>query len=163
MYAEALGGRVADNPWPGWGMNTLAIRRDEVLRSVQDARGFPFLAMWAEWGGGCDQRGRIDLAPDATVGIERALPLRPIWRGLVGDAAVYAGVWGAMLFGPGAARRWWRRRGGRCVSCGYALEGLAEGSVCPECGARRRASLAADSYGDDVWREGAASLRARLR
>ena len=31
-------------------------------------------------------------------------------------------------------RRWWRRRSGRCVACGYDLHETPEGRRCPECG-----------------------------
>ena len=39
-------------------------------------------------------------------------------------------VWACMR---GPVRRWWRRRRGRCTSCGYMLYGLPE-PRCPECG-----------------------------
>ncbi len=59
------------------------------------------------------------------------VPLRPVWTGLLADAAAFAvAVMGAAHL-PALARRWHRRRGGRCMACGHPLAGL---SRCPECG-----------------------------
>lgn len=60
------------------------------------------------------------------------LPLRPVWGGLVGDAAVFGAVWWGVRTAPGARRRW-REGRGRCGACGYP-RGASE--VCTECGAR---------------------------
>ena len=40
-------------------------------------------------------------------------------EGLAVGAAVFAAPWWLLLLMPGAARRVLRRRGGRCVRCGY--------------------------------------------
>jgi len=63
-----------------------------------------------------------------------ALPLRPIWTGLIGNTAFYSIVWLVMLWGASAARRWRRRRRGWCPRCAYDLAGLTQGQPCPECG-----------------------------
>lgn len=60
-----------------------------------------------------------------------ALPVYPIWTGVVADTAVYGLLWWTLLFAPWAARRRWRRRRGRCMKCGYDLAGVDR---CPECG-----------------------------
>ena len=53
-----------------------------------------------------------------------------VWL-LAAAAGPTAGMFG--IDGWAAIRK--RRRSGRCVKCGYDLSGLAEGVVCPECGA----------------------------
>ncbi len=45
---------------------------------------------------------------------------------------VFLGVWSGWLFWGRRRVRVWGRSG-RCVGCGYSLEGL-DGGVCPECG-----------------------------
>lgn len=64
------------------------------------------------------------------------LPVVPSGLGFVGNTLVYAcAAWGiGWLVGwcPGKLRARSRRRGGRCVGCGYQLAGMA---VCSECGA----------------------------
>jgi hypothetical protein len=68
-------------------------------------------------------------------GIAGYLPIAPIWSGLVIDTLFYGTIAWGLLFLPGTLRRWRRRRGGRCVKCGYDLKGLPAGAACPECGA----------------------------
>lgn len=79
------------------------------------------------------------------------LPLMPMWPGfglaVVMWAAVAWGSWAGVSSGWGAARGWWRRRGGRCAGCGYEVRALA---VCPECGRENRAAKLA------AWRADAA-------
>lgn len=64
-----------------------------------------------------------------------ALPLLPLWPGFAINTFFYA----LLLFGAwrllGVLRRAVRRRGGRCVGCGYDRGGLDAGAACPECGA----------------------------
>ncbi len=64
----------------------------------------------------------------------RALPLRPVWSGVLMNSALCAALWWFLLAGPPALRRVLRTRAGRCPKCGYSLHGLAAGSPCPECG-----------------------------
>ncbi len=68
---------------------------------------------------------------------ERVLATRILPLGLAVDTGVYAGAWWVLIFGPGAIRRWIRRRGKRCEACGYSREGLDASATCPECGAGR--------------------------
>ena len=60
-------------------------------------------------------------------------PIRPRPLGFALDTAVYGGLAFAVSTVPGFVRRRVRRRRGRCVACGYELQGLVP---CPECGAR---------------------------
>ncbi len=79
---------------------------------------------------------------------KRALPIRPIWGGLIANVAVYSLLVGVLFFGPGVVRRGLQRRRGLCVKCGYELpieEGLA---VCPECGTRRGSAGEGDDEGN---------------
>ncbi|HVU64866.1 MAG TPA: hypothetical protein VHC70_12875, partial [Phycisphaerales bacterium] len=62
-------------------------------------------------------------------------PVMPIWSGLALNTLFYGTIAWGLLFLPGTVRRWRRRRGGRCVKCGYDRAGLAAGAPCPECGA----------------------------
>lgn len=69
------------------------------------------------------------------------VPMTPIWRGLLLNAAFYAVVWSVpLVFIPWFIR--WRctRRGG-CPNCGYDTAGLQEEGfdTCPECGQSPRA------------------------
>lgn len=61
----------------------------------------------------------------------RALPLMPLWRGMVMNAVVWATT--AWAFVSLARRRWRHRRSrrGLCVACAYPVRGF---SSCPECG-----------------------------
>lgn len=69
-----------------------------------------------------------------------AIPLRPIWPGLLANTLFYAALTLALLAGLRVVRTRRRRARGRCVACGYELdEGVG---VCPECG------LAARSKGE---------------
>lgn len=68
----------------------------------------------------------------------RVLPLRPIWLNFVYCILFYAAIAWFLFFGPGALRRWLRKRRNRCPRCGYDLRDN-ESSHCPECGDQRRA------------------------
>jgi hypothetical protein len=63
----------------------------------------------------------------------RALPVTPIWFGLLVDIVVLMLLWSAVLDGLPAARRWLRRRRGVCRQCACDLTGNTTGT-CPECG-----------------------------
>ncbi|MCA9285395.1 MAG: hypothetical protein KDA22_09285, partial [Phycisphaerales bacterium] len=63
----------------------------------------------------------------------RLLPTKIIWPGFMADWALYAFTLFGVIALPGAARRGWRMRRGRCAMCGYDLRReLSAG--CPECG-----------------------------
>jgi hypothetical protein len=82
--------------------------------------------------------------PPPTVAADRPIavgvPLRPIWPGLAVDtgfyAAIWAGLWGALLVPRRFIREVARFRRGACIACGYDL-GYEFVRGCPECGWRR--------------------------
>ncbi len=147
-----------------WGrLRRVVTDRDRPVAGIEDARGWPVLALWCELAPP-DASGRVGIhveggvAADwsggtATLGEFRALPMRPIWTGLAVDTAVWAGTWLVLLEGGWLARRLVRRGRGRCPECGYDLRGqLAAG--CPECGWRRMASSAPAGTAEHVPERG---------
>jgi hypothetical protein len=140
---------------PIWGDLPRAMLDTSVIRqeSWEDARGWPWLALWCSmkgsgwltWGGlPISAQGAIELGPtQADFAQFRALPLRPLWRGFLLDSLVFGAAW--FLIMPITRilarniRAVLRRSRGRCGACGYDLTGLAEGTVCPECGAQNGA------------------------
>lgn len=72
--------------------------------------------------------------PALGLGADRRLPLQPIWTPflltVLATAMALELFWQAVRT-PGRVRRHQRRKGGRCLQCGYELNGLAG---CPECG-----------------------------
>lgn len=147
-----------------WGALPAALESTRRLTAgvrVEDARGWPFLALWCSLdeaaiqgvGGGDPAPGGIRLSrpgPKATPGHFRALPMRPIWSGLARNTAVYAGAWLAVLLVLRLGQRILRRIRGRCLACGYDVRGLA---CCPECG-RPRSGPAPVSSADGLVARG---------
>jgi hypothetical protein len=70
---------------------------------------------------------------DPNEGVLR-VPTRVLPLGFALNTLFYAAVVLGMVECVAFARRRVRRGKGRCPSCGYDRAGLAEGSVCPECG-----------------------------
>lgn len=124
---------------------------------IEHATGWPCLTVWCDWT--CesvakDERlllipqyvsyGGIPIsASPANVGTIRpyelrALPLRPIWLGLIVNTAFYAALSAALWAGLIAFRSWRRAVRGRCTRCNYNLTGLGPGTPCPECGSEAR-------------------------
>jgi len=82
--------------------------------------------------------------------MHRYAPWSPRWPAFMANTVVYAGFSFALFSLMIGWRRVRRRRGGRCVRCGYDLGGLApDHARCPECGAtiRRAAAPTAPSAG----------------
>lgn len=132
---------------PGW--VELPARAQGLHRTLTVAYGWPFPAMaegvhnantlgvervWIWTPGNRDARG-LRRARPMLAAAEFGFPIRPVWWGLLGNAAIYAAAcWTAV----GGVRWSWRRlryKRGACVACGYDLAGLPEGAGCPECGA----------------------------
>lgn len=129
---------------PSWG--ALSAGTNDLSRvpgfGVECAAGWPFLAFWCS----------VDLVSPARVatsgvrgGFElpgggswvlavRAVPLRPIWTGLVLNTLFYSVCWLVVVWAVGSLRRVRRLTSGKCVACGYDLRGIKGG--CPECGRR---------------------------
>jgi hypothetical protein len=137
------GARAAVPPY--WTrMGQLTTSRSEILGEV--TMGWPFRATY-----GCVEspvetispktRWLIDSknksVPFATFWTYGLIPYRPIVPGVFGDVLFWgAASWAAAATG-GGLRRALRRRRGRCPQCGYELN--ASMSLCPECGAAKRA------------------------
>lgn len=66
---------------------------------------------------------------------ERVLPMRFVWFPAVVCSMFWALIWAMLLLGPGASRRFARKRRGKCVACGYDRRGIDASARCPECGA----------------------------
>lgn len=105
------------------------------------ATGFPFMGAWYDikpitHAGSYPVEGGILLgnAGNRVLWKLRALPLRPIWSGLLVNTAFYAALWFIPLGGVGLVRRRRRRRRGWCPGCAYDRDGLTSQQPCPECG-----------------------------
>jgi len=142
-------------PWAYVGPYDEAKDGSQTVVWVTDARGWPCLCLrsqWeltatranARWISGLSVRrikGGVRLTqgePDATSFLAgfSVLPLRIMWGGFMIDVVAFGCMWLSceiirMLAGNGV--RSWRRRGSRCIACGYSLKGLRE-ATCPECG-----------------------------
>jgi hypothetical protein len=109
---------------------------------IEQARGWPWTAMWCEvskndpfrWQGGLEWRAPSGITTPRLT----ALPLRPLWPWFGVDAAFWATVFVAAVLVLRGVRWRARRRGGKCLECGYDLRGLGagleRGAKCPECG-----------------------------
>ncbi len=129
-----------------WGLHRrfVNVGTQQAFHGVDDARGWPMLAMWCELYQDptlVRATGGVPLSrSDTHIAEFRALPWRIIWTGFVGNSAVYGGalliLWMSMLVAR-ERRRLWR---GYCPMCGFDLHHrLAE--CCPQCGDRLDARM----------------------
>jgi len=143
-------------------------RRVVPMYMTEDLRGWPMYALAASWDGGLaylpnstpytGENAAPSMFPGDGIALppfgggtagsvnldaQRALPLRPIWPGLLIDTLFYGVLWFGMIVGFGALSRAIRRKRGRCPNCGYDLRGHTDhgrdgratsGGGCPECG-----------------------------
>lgn len=157
-WADTNSPELAEFPFPAWGIAPTAVAHanSSSADGCEHATGWPMLAASYEattdplTGWKFHARGGIPLPlslsmsppPRALLTELRALPLRPIWTGLVINSAFYSIVWLVLVHGASAARRWRRRRCGLCAGCAYDRTGLAPDQRCPECGLAPRSTLA---------------------
>jgi hypothetical protein len=139
---------LSDDPVPDWSRIVETrfhprINNPRVL--VEDARGWPLMAMMCEFGrssylldvlGVQVERYSGIALPDGTADImdgdrHRALPLRPIWPGFAINALFYAGILWLLFVAPFALRRRRRIKRGLCPACAYPV---GNSDVCTECG-----------------------------
>ena len=138
-----------------WGIQTLP--PDRLRRGpshLDDARGFPFLALWCTWGSlqvDTDKRlsewpsvkrdlirGGVPLTDHPNSALRdaqkfRALPYYPIWSGLALNTAFYALLFFAVVRTARAYKHARRYKRGLCPRCKY--DRLFDYRVpCPECG-----------------------------
>ena len=118
--------------WPSWSV----VRRsgEPLLSAHEQASGWPLLSMRCQsthsetaWS---VSRG---ITLSAFGGWREALPLVPIWPGLLADTVFYAALFAALHQPTTLARRSIRRKRGHCPACNYDLQGL-DSPTCPECG-----------------------------
>lgn len=146
---------LEQSSWPAWGRAPDPAADPSIMWAgvVQDARGWPAPAMWCEWTYDSSRMRRPAFGPrvlDARGGVDltartvrllaptdlRAIPLRPVWWGLILDTLFYAAVLAIPVAAAGPIRARHRRGRNRCPRCGYSLAGQ-RAVGCPECGWKR--------------------------
>ncbi len=119
----------------GWPLRAFACDNPGEVSIVAGNSG---MTMSTSSGAGSTVRGGWELSPFTggfLGGCWRAIPLRPIWSGIVVDVIVLGGMCYAAIFGAAALRRERRRAQGLCAWCGYDLRsGGLDNQRCPECG-----------------------------
>ncbi len=94
--------------------------------------------------------GAIELKPDSrstSIANIRALPLRPIWPGILINTLFYAALW-SLPFIPRFARQirgHLRTKHHRCPTCNYDLRNLPT-TTCPECGTNQAHSASRTAH-----------------
>lgn len=75
-----------------------------------------------------------------------AIPMAPLWKGLMLNWGMFAAFFAAVLIVPYEWPRFMRARRGQCLECGFDRRGTRAGGQCPECGAAVHAALSAPMY-----------------
>lgn len=116
--------------------------RDYTNTLILDARGWPCVSMVCQQvltpkGVSSHVLAGIELEDTLNSwNLPYALPLRPIWSGLLINTLFYGAIWVVIFLGLLSTRRAIRKKLGICPKCAYNLLGeLQKG--CPECGWRR--------------------------
>ena len=144
----------------GWPHESQVSWYGSQIARAQEARGWPWLAMWCEHFTYFEQtveelrsnpafmtyrtlpyRGFAlkTIARPIRPPIVRVLPLGIIWTGFAGCTVLYASLWLILLYVPSVfanLRQQIRYRRDQCIACGYDLRGDFSAG-CPECGWRR--------------------------
>jgi hypothetical protein len=112
----------------------------------EEGFGWPRLSFWYpvvpyDPKGDFSGHGGIDLQPltSNTQHWNRAIPLLPIWPGLLIDTGFYSSLWAVPTVCLPMLRVRRRRRKGRCPKCAYDLQHAFK-TGCPECGWQRSQS-----------------------
>jgi len=129
---------TVEDPVPWWLVPSRQPRRQSA-HGV--AAGWPLRCAWGRTDADVNSRPqRVDtgLVRLRVAGRELAVPWRPLWAGLVANAAVYAAAIALLAALSRRLGAWRRRRRGRCPACGYDLTNLPTTDTgdprCPECG-----------------------------
>lgn len=123
-----------------------ALKKNEGVASIIDARGWPFFVMYGGFDiDSPDGRGSIDKTYNAIIldfrpqlpGNDKTMtpmiPLAPIWRGFIYNSLIYAALWFFLLLLPQFIKTRIRNARNQCRICGYDLRGTSH-TICPECG-----------------------------
>lgn len=143
VLAQRPGYVMHDQP-ASWGTFSSASLPAEPMQMGADwSFGWPKRSLWFQVrarrslntvSGDVIEGGRVIAGmPSAVLHNFRALPLWPLWNGLIVNTLIYASIWFALLSVPAIMQRRLRIRRGRCPKCGYVLHPDAHRG-CPECG-----------------------------
>lgn len=118
----------------GWPMLTLRAWRTTEQKSLSGDEGVKYTATY-------HRCAHLDLATlgfraseldDESFPVHVMLPLKPIWRGAVGNTLVYAAAIALLALGCARLRRGFRSSRGLCPACAYPR---GSSPLCTECGA----------------------------
>lgn len=135
LYMGQESKQVIARGWPCpalWHEYTYARERDPASADPAAWRSYPVASAHLTPGGARLGSSELEFGVRART-VPRAIPLRPVWPGLIADTLFYALLFAGLHRLSAWGRRTRRRRRGRCAACGYDLFGL-NSPTCPECG-----------------------------